>query len=224
MSTDFELAASIREDLGKGATRRLRRENKVPAIIYGAGIDPVSITLDHNEFLHSTENEAFFSHIVSISVGKKKEKVIIKALQRHPSRAILMHADFMRVSMKDKLKVNVPLHFIGEDVAPGVKQGGGVVTHELVDVEVSCLPADLPEFIEVDVSALELGDSLHLTDLKLAKGLEIVALTHGDGHDLQVVTVQANRAALVDEEEESSEEEAAEGDSEDGADKAEDSE
>lgn len=205
MSTSFELAASIRNDLGKGATRRLRKENQVPAVIYGAGSEPVSITLGHNELWHSTENEAFFSHILTISVDGKKEKVIIKALQRHPAKPVLMHADFLRVSMKEKLKVNVPLHFTGEDIAPGAKEGG-VVTHELVDVEIECLPKDLPEYIEVDISMLEIGDSLHLTDVKLPKGLAIVALAQGDDHDSLVVAIQANRATLVDEEEVSSEE------------------
>lgn len=199
MSISFELAASIRKDLGKGATRRLRKQEMVPAVIYGAGKEPVSITLGHNQLMHSTDNEAFFSHILSIDVDGKKEKVIIKALQRHPAKSILMHADFMRVSMTEKLKVHVPLHFIGADEAPGVKQGG-VVTHDLVDIEIQCLPGDLPEYIEVDVSALDIGDSLHLTDIKLAKGMEIVALGQGDDHDLQVVAIQANRAAAVDDE------------------------
>jgi len=211
MSTNFELAASIRKDLGKGATRRLRKKDKVPAIIYGAGSEPVSITLDHNQLMHSTENEAFFSHILTVDVDGKEEKVIIKALQRHPSREILMHADFLRVNMSDKLKVHVPIHFIGEDVAPGVKEGG-VVTHDLVDVEIQCLPADLPEFIEVDISALDVGGSLHLSDLVIPESLTIVALVQGADHDLQVVSVQANRAALVSDEEEA-EEAAEEGDS-----------
>jgi large subunit ribosomal protein L25 len=201
MSISFELAASIRKDLGKGATRRLRKQEMVPAVIYGAGKEPVSITLGHNQLMHSTDNEAFFSHILSIDVDGKKEKVIIKALQRHPAKSILMHADFMRVSMTEKLKVHVPLHFIGADEAPGAKQGG-VVTHDLVDIEIQCLPGDLPEYIEVDVSALEIGDSLHLSDIKLAKGMEIVALGQGDDHDLQVVAIQANRAAAVDDDEE----------------------
>lgn len=196
MSISFELTASIREDLGKGATRRLRRQDMVPAVIYGAGKEPVSITLAHNQLLHSTENEAYFSHILSIDVEGKKEDVIIKALQRHPAKSLLMHADFMRVDMKEKLKVHVPLQFVGEEVAPGAKQGG-VVTHDLVDIEVQCLPKDLPEFIEVDVSALEIGESLHLSDINLPKGLDIVALSQGEDHDLQVVAIQANRAALV---------------------------
>ena len=197
MSISFELAASIRKDLGKSATRRLRRQEMVPAVIYGAGKEPVSITLGHNQLLHSTENEAFFSHILSIDVDGKKEKVIIKALQRHPAKSILMHADFLRISMKEKLKVHVPLHFIGAEEAPGAKQGG-VVTHDMVDIEIQCLPGDLPEYIEVDVSALEIGDSLHLSDIKLPKGMEIVALAQGADHDLQVVAIQANRAALAD--------------------------
>jgi len=208
MSTSFELAASIRKDLGKGATRRLRKQDMVPAVIYGAGSEPVSITLGHNQLMHNTENEAFFSHILSIDVDGKKEKVIIKALQRHPAKPVLMHADFLRVNMKEKLKVHVPIHFVGEDIAPGFK-AGGVVTHDMVDIEVSCLPKDLPEYVEVDVSALEIGESLHLSDLKIAKGLEIVALTQGDDHDSQVVAIQANRAA-VEEVDEAAEGEAAE--------------
>ena len=209
MSISFELAASIRKDLGKGATRRLRKQDMVPAVIYGAGEEPVSITLSHNQLLHSTENEAFFAHILSIDVEGKEEKVIIKALQRHPAKPILMHADFLRVSMKEALKVHVPIHFIGEDVAPGAK-AGGVVTHDMVDVEISCLPKDLPEFIEVDVSGLEIGESLHLSDLKVAEGLEIVALIQGEDHDLQVVAIQANRAAVTEEDEADAEGEAPE--------------
>jgi len=204
MSTGFELTAVSRNDLGKSATRRLRKENKVPAVVYGAGSEPVSITLGHNELLHSTENEAFFSHILSLKIDGKKENVVIKDLQRHPSKSILMHADFLRINLKEKLKVHVPIHFVGEDDAPGVKQGG-VVTHDLVDVEVECLPKNLPEFIEVDVSALAIGESLHLSDIKLLKGLEIVALAQGDDHDLQVVAIHANRAAEVEETEDSAE-------------------
>ncbi|MFT6624465.1 MAG: large subunit ribosomal protein L25 [Cycloclasticus sp.] len=197
MSTSFELAASIREDLGKGATRRLRKLDMVPAVIYGAGAEPVSISMAHNQLLHSTENEAFFSHILSLNVNGKKEKVIIKALQRHPSKARLMHADFLRISMNEKLRVHVPLHFTGEEVAPGAKEGG-VVTHNIVDVEIECLPKDLPEFLTVDISELEIGSSLHLTDIKLPKGLEIVALAQEGDHDAQVVAIQANRAVVED--------------------------
>jgi len=195
MSTSFELAASIREDLGKSATRRLRKQEMVPAVVYGAGVEPVSVTLSHNQLLHSTENEAFFSHILSLNVDGKVEKVIIKALQRHPSRPILMHADFLRVNMKEKLKVNVPIHWVGEDVSPGVKEGG-VVTHDMVDIEIECLPKDLPEYIEVDISGMDVGSTIHLSDIKLPKGLTVVALAQGDDHDLQVVAIQANRAVI----------------------------
>lgn len=195
MSTSFELAASIREDLGKSATRRLRKQEMVPAVVYGAGVEPVSVTLSHNQLLHSTENEAFFSHILSLNVDGKVEKVIIKALQRHPSRPILMHADFLRVNMKEKLKVNVPIHWVGEDVSPGVKEGG-VVTHDMVDIEIECLPKDLPEYIEVDISGMDVGSTIHLSDIKLPKGLTVVALAQGDDHDLQVVAIQANRAVV----------------------------
>ncbi len=195
MSTSFELAASIREDLGKSATRRLRKQEMVPAVIYGAGVEPVSITLSHNQLLHSTDNEAFFSHILSLNVEGKVEDVIIKALQRHPSRPILMHADFMRVNMKEKLKVKVPIHWVGEDASPGVKEGG-VVTHDMVDIEIECLPKDLPEYIEVDISGMDVGSTQHLSDVKLPKGLSIVALAQGDDHDLQIVAIQANRAVV----------------------------
>lgn len=214
MSTDFELAASIRNDLGKGATRRLRRKDKVPAIIYGADSAPVSIALEHNKLLNSTENEAFFSHIIALSVDGKKENVIIKDLQRHPSRPVIMHADFLRVSMNDKLRVNVPIHFIGEDVAVGVK-AGGVVTHELVDIEVECMPADLPEYIEIDISDLDVGTGLHLSDVKTPKGVEIVALMHGADHDSQVVSIHVNRASLSTEDEETEESSADEAKEED---------
>ncbi|MBQ0724435.1 MAG: 50S ribosomal protein L25/general stress protein Ctc [Cycloclasticus sp.] len=216
MSTSFELAASIREDLGKGATRRLRRQNLVPAVIYGAGAEPVSITLTHNQLLHSTENEAFFSHILSMDLDGKKEKVIIKALQRHPSKQLLMHADFLRVSMKEKLKVHVPLHFIGEEIAPGVKQGG-VVTHDMVDLEIECLPKDLPEYIEVDISSLEIGDSLHLSNIVVPKGLQIMALSQGAEHDAQVVAIQANRATAADLADDADTDAEADSDSEKGA-------
>jgi large subunit ribosomal protein L25 len=215
MSTSFELAASIREDLGKGATRRLRKLDMVPAVIYGAGAEPVSISMAHNQLLHSTENEAFFSHILSLNVNGKKEKVIIKALQRHPSKARLMHADFLRISMNEKLRVHVPLHFTGEEVAPGAKEGG-VVTHNIVDVEIECLPKDLPEFLTVDISELEIGSSLHLTDIKLPKGLEIVALAQEGDHDAQVVAIQANRAVV---EEDDADIETEEGSGEESGDK-----
>lgn len=204
MSTGFELVAETRADLGKAAVRRLRKNNKVPAVIYGAGAEPVSISILHDKLLHSLENEAFFSHILSIDVDGKKEKAVLKDLQRHPSKPVVMHADFLRVDMAEKLRLHVPLHFLGEEIAPGAKSGG-VVTHHLVDVEVECLPGALPEYIEVDISTLELGHSLHLSDIQLPEGVEIPLLAQGEDHDTQVVSIQVNRVSSVDDEAESEE-------------------
>jgi len=177
----FELTAELRTNLGKGENRRLRRLSfKLPAVIYGAGKAPESITLTQHQFGNALKNEAFYSHILTLNVAGKSEKVVLKALQRHPSKPFLLHADFLRVSATEKLTMHVPLHFINEDTAPGVKQEGGVISHLLNDVEVRCLPADLPEFIEVDFAEMKLGDSIHLSNLKVPKGVEIVALAHED--------------------------------------------
>ena len=191
---DFNLTAEVRNDLGKGASRRLRRTGKVPAVIYGADTDPVSITVDHNSMFHHLENEAFYSHILTIDVDGKKEKAVLKDLQRHPSKPILLHADFMRVSDKDKLKMNVPLHFTNEELSPGVKKGG-LVTHNITDVEVICLPKNLPEYLEVDLSGLEMEGILHLTDIKLPAGVELVELMHGDDHNQAIAAIHKTRAS-----------------------------
>ena len=212
MSEDFIVNAELRDDLGKGASRRLRHEGKFPAVMYGAGEDPVSLTLDHNEMLKHLEHEAFYSHILTIKMGGKDAKAVLKDLQRHPAKPFIMHADFLRVSDKEKLRMHVPLHFIGEDVAPGVKIGGGMVTHNMNDVEISCLPGNLPEFIEVDVSNLEMDQAVHLSELKLPEGVEIVELSHGEGHDQAVAAIHATRASKeADAGAEAGEEAAAEG-------------
>lgn len=185
----FELDAEVRENIGRGASRRLRVADKVPAVVYGAGEKPLSLILDHNKTMHALSHEAFYSHILTIKIGKKKEKVILKAMQRHPAKPRILHMDFLRVRSDQKLHMHIPLHFVGAEAAPGVKEGG-VFSHTLSDIEVSCLPADLPEFIQVDVSNMELNDVIHLTDVKLPKGVEIVALVHGvDGHNAPVVTL-----------------------------------
>ncbi len=194
MSLNFELEATIRTDLGKGASRRLRRENKVPAVIYGGGSDPQSLVLEHNKIVHSLEQEAFYSHILTVNIDGKAEKAVLKDLQRHPYKPTILHADFMRVNADEKLRMHVPIHFIGEDVAPGVKQGG-IVAHLINDVEISCLPKDLPEFIEADLTVLELNGTLHLSDLKLGSGIELIELQHGPEHDLPVVSIHMPRAA-----------------------------
>ncbi len=210
MSTNqFEIDAQVRDDIGKGASRRLRHANKVPAVVYGAGEAAISLTLDHNQMFHSLSNEAFYSRILTLKINDKSEKVILKAMQRNPAKPRIAHMDFLRVRADQKLHMHIPLHFIGAENAPGVKEGG-VFSHNISDVEVSCLPADLPEFIEVNLSDFILDQTMHLSELKLPKGTELVAFSHGvEGHDLPVVSLHIPR---IIEEEEPVVEEAAEGD------------
>ncbi|TWC30231.1 LSU ribosomal protein L25P [Pseudomonas sp. SJZ079] len=192
--TEFALNAEVRSDLGKGASRRLRRlANLVPAVIYGGDKAPQSITLLAKELAKLLENEAAYSHILSLNVAGSTEQVLVKALQRHPAKGFVLHADFIRVVAGQKLTAHVPLHFLNEETAVGVKQGGGEVSHTLVEVEVSCLPKDLPEFIEVDLAKVALGQIVHLSDLSLPKGVELVALAHGN--DLAVANIHASRVA-----------------------------
>lgn len=189
---DFVLNAQERSDLGKGASRRLRRNaGLIPAVVYGGEKAPQSLTLELREISKLLENEAAFSHVITLSVGAAKETVLIKALQRHPSKGFVMHADFQRVVAGQKLTAHVPLHFLNEATAAGVKVGGGEISHVISEVEVSCLPKDLPEFIEVDLAKVELGQIVHLSDLKLPKGVELVQLAHGN--DLAVANIHASR-------------------------------
>ncbi len=204
---DFNLSAEVRTDLGKGASRRLRHANKVPAIIYGAGKEPVGITLDHHKLIHNLDHEAFYSHILTIDVAGKKEKAVLKDLQRHPAKPIILHADFLRVSETEKLKMNVPLHFINEELAPGVK-AGGVLTHNVTEVEVLCLPGNLPEYLEVDMAGVEMEQILHLTNINLPEGVELVELTHGEGHDQAIAAIHKTRASKDTDAEEGAEGEA----------------
>lgn len=192
----FELDASLRDDKGKGASRRLRREDKVPAILYGAGEDAKSLILDHKKLLLALEHESFYSRILTLHINGKAEKVVLKNIQRHPFKPRIAHMDFLRIKADQKLHMSIPLHFIGEANAVGVKEGG-IISHLLSDVEVSCLPADLPEYIEVDVSGLALNETIHLSQLQLPKNVELVALSRGDAeaHDLPVVSIHIPRAA-----------------------------
>jgi large subunit ribosomal protein L25 len=200
MSESFEVNVELREDLGKGASRRLRRlEDRIPGIVYGAGKEPQPISLSHKEILKHLEDEAFYSHILTLKAGKKTEKVILKDLQRHPFKPKVTHADFMRISASQKLQTSVPLHFINEEDCPGVK-AGGVVNHSYTTVEVSCLPKNLPEYIEVDMANAEMDAIIHLSDIVLPKGVEIVELTHGEDHDQAVATIHKTRAAVSDSE------------------------
>ena len=214
----FELEAESRTDTGKGASRRLRHAGKIPAIVYGGDKEPQSVTLQHSEVLKRLDHEAFYSHILTLNVDGKPNKTILKDMQRHPSKAIIMHMDFLRVDENQVIRVQVPLHFVGDDVSPGVK-AGGLVTHELADVAIETLPKNLPEFIEVDVSGLDIGDSVHLSDLVLPGDVTLVELSRGEGHDQTVVTIHAKRGGDEDIEETAAEdgadEAAAEGDSED---------
>jgi len=198
MSDAFVVNAELREDQGKGASRRLRRlEGKVPAILYGGAKNkkPVSLSLKSNEIKKSLENEAFYSHILTVKFDGKEESAILKDLQRHPSRGDVMHADFLRVSKNQAIHVHVPLHFVNEDACVGVKMGGGAISHQMVEVEIICLPGDLPEYIEVDMTDVEVETIIHLSDLTLPKGVTIAALQQGDDHDLPVCAVHKPKVA-----------------------------
>ena len=191
---DFTLNAELRSDLGKGASRRLRRlASLVPAVVYGGEKAPESISMLAKEIAKLLENDAAYSHIIELNVGGKKQNVIIKALQRHPAKGHVLHADFVRVVAGQKLTAHVPLHFLNQETSVGVKQQGGEVSHSAVEVEVSCLPKDLPEFINVDMANVEVGQILHMSDLVLPAGVELVALAHGK--DLPIANIHASRVA-----------------------------
>ena len=194
MSLDFTLNAELRSGQGKSASRRLRRTGKVPAVIYGGGEDPVSITLDHDSVMHNLEQEAFYSHVLTVDVAGKSQRAILRDLQRHPYKPTILHLDLLRVREDTAINVHVPLHFLNEDICHGVKMEGGAISHNMVEVEVSCLPKDLPEFIEVDTAEIKLNEALHLSDIKVPEGVTIIELAHGEGHDHVVVSVHVKRA------------------------------
>ncbi|MDZ7889714.1 MAG: 50S ribosomal protein L25/general stress protein Ctc [Pseudomonas sp.] len=194
MTVEFTLNAEARSDLGKGASRRLRRlASQVPAVIYGGDKAPVSISLLAKEVAKLLENEAAYSHVIALTVDGAVETVVIKALQRHPAKGHVLHADFVRVVAGQKLTAHVPLHFLNQETSVGVKQQGGEVSHSAVEVEVSCLPKDLPEFINVDMANVEVGQIVHMSDLVLPAGVELVALAHGK--DLPIANIHASRVA-----------------------------
>jgi large subunit ribosomal protein L25 len=198
MSTNFELSAATRTDKGKGASRRLRREaDLVPAVIYGAGKDAVSISLEHRFVIKALENEAFYTQVIDLSIDGKAQQVVLKDLQRHPFRPRIMHMDFLRIKAGEKINMTIPFHFIGEDVAPGVKLDGGVVSRVTSEAEVSCLPQHLPEFIEVDVSEMKMDELLHLSDIRISKDIEFTALAHEN--DPAVVSIHKARAEVIEE-------------------------
>ena len=202
MNDDFDLIAEIREDQGKGASRRLRHDGKVPAIIYGAGRPPRALIFDHNRVIQQLENESFYSSILNIKVGEKSQAAILKDVQRHPAKPIIMHMDFQRIVEDQEIKMSVPLHFIGEDVAIGVKEGGGTVSHLMNEVDVICLPRHLPEYIDVDITDLELDAMLSLSDIKLPEGVSIPALAQGPEQDRPIVNIHVIKEIIIEDEEE----------------------
>ncbi len=201
MSVDFNIIAESRTDVGKGASRRLRHTGKVPGIIYGSGKDPVPFTVVHDDLMHHLENEAFYSHVLTVTVDGKVQKAVLKDLQRHPAKRKILHVDFLRVSDKDVINMQVPMHFINEGVSVGVK-AGGLVSHLLSTIEITCKASDLPEYLQIDLTDLDVGASLHLSDIDLPKGVQITALTHGADHDLPVVSIHAPKGGDSTEESE----------------------
>ncbi|MBB1088402.1 50S ribosomal protein L25/general stress protein Ctc [Lysobacter sp. SG-8] len=194
--SEHSLKAVSRKDEGKGASRRLRHAGVIPAIVYGGKSEPKSIQLEHEPTWLAQKNEWFYSSIIDLDIDGKVEKVLLRDMQRHPFRQLIMHLDFQRVTAGQALRTRVPLHFINEDTSSAGKAADVVVTHELNEVEISCLPKDLPEFIEVDLAALELGQTIHLSEIKLPKGVEIPELKLGKEHDVAVVVARAGRVEV----------------------------
>lgn len=188
------LSALGRKDIGKGASRRLRREqDQVPGIVYGGGLHPTPIMLDHNTVLKKLEHDAFYSSILSLTIDDKQESVVLKDLQRHAYKPRVLHMDFQRIRENEKIHMTVPLHFTNESVSPGLK-AGGMISHLVTEVEIRCFPRDLPEFINVDMSTVELDQTLHLSDIKIPEGVELVGLVHGD--DAAIVNIHILKAVV----------------------------
>jgi large subunit ribosomal protein L25 len=199
MATVHNIKASNRKDEGKGASRRLRRSGHAPAIVYGAGQAPQSIQFEHNALWLATQNEWFYSSILELEVEGAVSKVLLRDMQRHPFKQQIMHLDFQRVDENQAIRFNVPLHFLNQEKSPAGKTAGVIVTHELNEIEVLCLPRHLPEFVEVDLGELDLGDIIHMSELKLPEGVSLPALKLGKEHDLAVVIAKHARAEEVDE-------------------------
>ena len=197
MSKVFEFVAESRGQSGKSAARRARRQGSVPAVIYGGSSTPQMLVLNHNEVIKHLEHEAVYSHVLDVTIDGKTEKAILKGVQRNPARVQIQHLDFLRVNMSEVVKVHVPLHFTNEHTSVGGKKGG-IATHSMADVEITCLPMFLPEFIEVNLTDLDIGSTLHLSDLVLPTGVEIVALAQGADHNLPVASMMASKASKDD--------------------------
>ena len=195
----FKVEAQLREDVGKGASRRLRHAGLVPVVLYGGERAPANLSLNHNKVLRLIEDEAFFSSIIEFTAdGGKKQKVVIKDLQRHPAKSIVMHMDFMRVNENREITMLMPLHFIGGDSSPAGKSSDVMIDYQMNEVEITCLPKDLPEFIEVDISDFNGGDMVNLSDLKVPDGVTLTAFTHGDNEAHDSVVVSTSNVHLVE--------------------------
>lgn len=188
MSDTTSIIAEIREDVGKGASRRLRREGKIPAVVYGGHSEPVTLSLQQVEMLHATDNESFFSSILEIKVGKDRtQQVVVRDLHRHPFKPVIMHIDFMRVSAEEVIKISVPIHFVGEDESPAGKASGVVIQHQLTEIEITALPKDIPEFLSVDLSDMDSGDAVMLSSVELPEGVSVPTLElQGEDNDTPV--------------------------------------
>lgn len=199
MTEMLELSAHIREKHGTGASRRMRHQGQVPAVIYGGGGEPQSLTIEHRKLIKALENEAFASSILTVDIDGNKVQAVLKSLQRHPYKPKVLHADFLRINAKEKITMRVPIHFIGEDVAPGVKLNGGIVSHLMTEVEIKCFPKDLPEFIDVDMSKLDVEQSFHLSSLVLADGVELsTPVEAGADNDLPIASIHVPRGTSAD--------------------------
>ncbi len=199
---DFELNAELREDKGKGSSRRLRRQaDMIPAIIYGAGKEPLSLAIAHKDIYKACETEAFFSHILTINAGGTPEQAILKDLQRHPAKDRIMHADFLRVRMDQEITVEVPLHFANEDNCLGVKQHNGMISRNMTSLEITCLPGNLPEYIEIDVENMDIGDVIHMSEVTLPEGVVIPSLEQDEEHEHDHVVVSVNEQKRIEEDE-----------------------
>ncbi|NCT68728.1 MAG: 50S ribosomal protein L25/general stress protein Ctc [Rhodanobacteraceae bacterium] len=193
MATTHEIKVEKRNDEGKGASRRLRRAGYVPAIVYGGELAPVSIQIQHKDVWHASQNEWFYASILDLSLDGDVQKVLLRDMQRHPFKQLVLHLDFQRIDENAPIRLRVPLHFLNQEVSPAGKTSGVVIMHELTDLEVSCLPKNLPEAIEIDLSGLDVGQSIHLSDLKLPEGVEIPELRLGKEHDHVVVVAKTMR-------------------------------
>ena len=198
MSSNYVLNAQSRDVFGTGASRRQRRESHVPAVVYGAGKDNEAVTLDHDQVIHSLEKEAFHSAIIDLQTDAGSQQVILREVQMHPHRPLVLHMDFQRIKATETLHMKIPLHFDGADEAPGVKVDGGILAHAITELDITCLPKDLPEYIAVDVSELGMNESIHLSDITLPEGVELTVTAYHEGEDPAVATIASPKVVGED--------------------------